>query len=439
MPVLDVEPQAHRPASQPPPHLITCPNTPCTSPDPYSLPPVLSPQVPDPYHVIEPHSSYSEPPVLSPQQYTADEDMDGQTCEMDTEESVSQFVSAVAIPSVAVTNAKGVEGSNQNALLGLNGVSFSSNGLECAKLSSCRSRSLPRQRMTAPNPKKRCRSASPEHRQGKRRRTFGYSGCRTEQGNKSVKAESDIMTNGESCWLFNTVSCQITQPGSNPKVSSTARTCTIESCCLSQQPQTTFCVPTIQNFTQIPVPNQIDILGRGSTSVTDQPSWPLSSKAKSFDPQLQIPTDKSLCALSSQDSQPSLSHSTSICIESALIPDLATLSPSSSDSDWDCELLSRLGPAAATPLCPTEQSCELDKELLHRPCTWMHNTSYESHLHNVLQPSTPATSLCGEEIDPSAFSRTVVQIVEVQHWWFFYYHFKELEKPLTGSCVKLLV
>ncbi|KAF1373834.1 hypothetical protein PFLUV_G00243050 [Perca fluviatilis] len=208
MPVSDVEPQAYNSASQQPDtqHLSPCPDTPCLSPDPYSLPPVLSPQVPYPFHIVEPHCPYSEPPVLSPQPYTAEEAEEGHPCEMDTAESVSH-----------------------------------------------------------------------------------------------------------------------------------------------------------------------------------------------------------------QDSQCSLSHSTSVCIESALIPDIATLSPSSSDSDWDCGLLSRLGPTSAPPLLPTEQSCELDKELLHMPCTWMHDTSYESRLHTVLQPSKPATSLCGEEMDPSAFSRTVVQIVEVQH------------------------
>ncbi|KAM7381592.1 hypothetical protein PAMA_012433 [Pampus argenteus] len=390
MPVLDVEPQTYVPASQPPVHLTTGPNTPCPSPDPYSLPPVLSPQPPDPYYTMEPHSSYSEPPVLSPQQYTAEEDVEVHTCEMDTEDNVSQSVPAVTIPSVGME----VEGLSQNALLGFSGFLFSSNGLECAKLSSHRSRSLPRQPTTAPNPKKRCRSASPEHSRSKRRRTatFDYSICRTEQRNKSVKLESDIMANSESCSLFNTtVSCQIIQP-----CSSIARSCTVERFCLPQQPQATFYVPTVQNFTR--VPHHIDILAHGSTTVAAQ-----------------IPTDESRSVISSQDSQPSLSHSTSVCIDSALIPDLARLSPSSSDSDWDCELLSRLGPAAATPLPPAEQSCELDKELLHRPCTWMHDTSYESRLHTVLQPSTSATSLCGEEMDPSAFSRTVVQIVEVQH------------------------
>ncbi|CAK6956650.1 uncharacterized protein dbf4b [Scomber scombrus] len=411
MPVLDVEPRAHSPTSQHSQHLTTNHNTPCPSPDPYSLPPVLSPQVPDPYHIMEQHRSYSDPPVLSPQQYITEENEEGQACEMDTEESVSQSVPAVTNPSVAVTKAEGVEGSNQNALLGISEVLCSSGGLECAKLTLCRSRSLPQQPVTAPNPKKR-QSASPEYSHSKRQRTatLGYSGCWTEQGNTFIKPKRDIMGNGESCLLFDTVSSQIMQLYSNPEV----RTCTVEKFC--SQPQTTFCVPTAYNFTR--VTNQIDNMSHSSTIVPDQPSWSRSSKAKSFDAPLQIPTEKSHTECSNQDSQSALnpnSHSTSFCIESALIPDLARLSPSSSDSDWDCELLSRLKPAAAPPQSPTEQSCELDKELLHRPCTWMHDTSYESRLHTVLQPSTPASPLCGEEMDPSVFSRTVVQIVEVQH------------------------
>lgn len=413
MPVLDVEPRAHSPTSQHSEHLTTNHNTPCPSPDPYSLPPVLSPQVPDPDYILEPHSSYSDLPVLSPQQYIAEEDEEGHACEMDTEESVSQSVTAVTNPSVPVTKAEGVEGSIQNALLGISEVLCSSGGLECAKLTLCRSRSLPQQPVTAPNPKKR-QSASPKYSHSKRQRTatLGYSGCRTEQGNTFIKPKNDIMGNGESCLLFDTVSSQIMQLYSNPEV----RTCTVEKFCSTQQTQTTFCVPTAHNF--IRVTNQIDDMGHSSTIVTDQTALSRSSKARSIDAPLQIPTEKSRTVFSNQDSQSALnstSHSTSFCIESALIPDLATLSPSSSDSDWDCELLSRLDPAAATLQAPTEQSCELDKELLHRPCTWMHDTSYESRLHTVLQPSTPASPLCGEEMDPSVFSRTVVQIVEVQH------------------------
>ncbi|XP_035515981.1 uncharacterized protein dbf4b [Morone saxatilis] len=402
MPVLNVEPRAHDSASQQPNthHFFPCPDTPCPSPDPYSLPPVLSPQVPYPSCIMEPHCPYSDPPVLSPQPTTAEEAVGGHAYEMDTAKSVSQFLPAVTFPrcpSTALTNTEGVKGSNPDNL--------STSGLACATLFSRRARSLPRQSATAPNPKKRCRSASPQHSRRKRRRItakFDHSGSWTEHGDQSAKPEGCLFTRTV---LSDRRPCQIIQSCPNTKVSST---CTVEASDLKQT-FTMFCVPTVHNFTQ--TSNQMDILGHGSTSVADQPSRPLSKAT--FDPPLQSPNDKSLSAFSSQDSQRSLSHSTSVCIESALIPDLAA--PSSSDSDWDCDLLSRLGPTSTTTLLPTEQNCELDKELLHRPCAWMHDTSYESRLHTVLQPSTPPTSLCGEEMDPSAFSRTVVQVVEVQH------------------------
>ncbi|XP_070708065.1 uncharacterized protein [Pempheris klunzingeri] len=360
------------------------PDRPCPSPDPYSLPPVLSPQVFNSSYIMEPHCLYTDPPVLSPQWYTAEEALEGHTCEMDTAESASRSVPAVTIfaptplpPSVALTNAEGT---------------------------SC---PPPQRSMTSPNPKKRCRSASLKHSHSKKRRItgkFSYSVSWTEEGHTSATPESDTEAKPEGVLLFEKVSCSpILQSFPNPTVSST---CTGETRG-SKQTFTLFCVPTAQNFTL--APNPMDVLGRGSTSIGDCPSWPRSSKAKTFDPPLQFPADKSNSVFSSQDSQHSLSHSTSVCIESALIPDLAT---SSSESDWDCNLL---GPTSAAPPLPTEQGCELDKELLHRPCTWAHNSSYESRLHTVLQTSTPAASLCGEEMDPSSFSRTVVQIVEVQH------------------------
>ncbi|XP_033486622.1 uncharacterized protein dbf4b [Epinephelus lanceolatus] len=409
MPVLIAESQTHDSANQQhdTQHLSPCPDTP--SPDPYSHPPVLSPQVPYPSYVMEPHCLYSDPPVLSPQRYTADEAVEGHSCDMDTAESVAA-ISTPHFPSMVLTNEETVKGSNRGSLSGFNEIIFLTSGLRCAALSR-RSRSLPRHSATAPNPRKRCRSASPEHSRSKRRRItakFGYSGSWTEQEHTSAKPESDIIK-PEGCSLFDKDPCQIIQSCPNPEVSST---CTVDSHG-SKQTFTLFSVPTVQNFTR--APNQMDILGHGGTSVAYQPSWQLSSEAKTCDPSFQCPSDKPHSAFSSLDSQRSLSHCTSVCIEPALIPDLAALSSSSSDSDWDCGLLSRLGSTSAAPLSPTEQNCELDKELLHMPCTWMHDTSYESRLHTVLQPSTPAPSLCGEEMDPSAFSRTVVQIVEVQH------------------------
>lgn len=406
MPVLDIELQVHDPARRQhdTPHLSSCPDTPCLSPDPYSLPPVLSPQVPYPSNSMELHCLYSDPPVLSPQQYPAEEAVEGHACEMDCAESVFESIPAVTIPvftphlpSLALSNSEGV---HEESRVGFNGIKFSSNSLECATLFSHRSHSLPQHSSTTPNPKKRCRSASPEHKHRKRRRKTANSGICTEKGNESVKPESDIMAKSYGCLLSD-------------------KTCTLETLG-SKQTFTTFCIPTVHNFTQR------DILGQGCTLVSDQQSWP-----KTSDPPLQLPNEKSHSPFSSQDSQRSLSHSTSVCIESALIPDLAKLSSSSSDSDWDCELLSRLGPSTAAPLSLSEQSRELDKELLHRPCTWMHDTSYESRLHTALQPTTPTTSLCGEDMDPSAFSRTVVQIVEVQHWWLFSGSFQKTGRTMT--------
>ncbi|KAK6329087.1 hypothetical protein J4Q44_G00010650 [Coregonus suidteri] len=142
----------------------------------------------------------------------------------------------------------------------------------------------------------------------------------------------------------------------------------------------------------------------------------------SFPPKLlHHPSDRPThCPPSSQDFNPCHSQSfSSVCIESALLPDLAT--PSDSDSDWECDLMSRLGPPAAASAPSTlslphpegSHHQQLDLELLQRPCsTWtLHDTSYESRLCSVLQqPLTPPP-------DPSlAFSRTVMQSLEVtQH------------------------
>ncbi|GLD62898.1 uncharacterized protein AKAME5_001456800 [Lates japonicus] len=126
---------------------------------------------------------------------------------------------------------------------------------------------------------------------------------------------------------------------------------------------------------------------------TERAVQALRRQSSSFNTRISSPTRGPL-SIGPASPSPGVQFLIPMCIESGLIPNLATLSPlSSSDSDWDCELLSRLGPTSATPLLPAEQSCELDKDLLHRPCTWMHDTSYESRLHTVLQPSNPATSL----------------------------------------------
>lgn len=144
----------------------------------------------------------------------------------------------------------------------------------------------------------------------------------------------------------------------------------------------------------------------------------------SFDAPRLVPCTVPEQASPSQDCPPSLSLSTSLSIESALIPDLHCLSSPSSDSDWDSGLLSRLGVASTDPpTLPdpvTAAALELDTELLHRPCACMQDSGYESRLHTVLQPQAAGVGvgtgpLCGEDMDSSAFSRTLVKIVEVKH------------------------
>ncbi|XP_034563655.1 protein DBF4 homolog A [Notolabrus celidotus] len=209
MPVLDAEPQTNHLANQQP---DTHNLSPCISTDPYSLPPVLSPQV---SLMMEPHSPYSEPPVLSPQQYTVDKAVEGLTCEIDSLENMSQFVRAVTTPvsspflsSVNLTDTDDIIRSNKDSLLGLSEIVCSRKDWECS-LPSRRSCSLPRQLATAPNPKKRCRSASPEPNQSKRRRI-------TERRYKSEETERDIRANHEGCLSFDKLSCLLSQQKLSP-------------------------------------------------------------------------------------------------------------------------------------------------------------------------------------------------------------------------------
>lgn len=384
MPVLKPEVEAQDSVNQLPEiqHLSPCPLS-----DPFSLPPVLSPQVPYSY-IINAQSPYSDPPVLSPQPYITEEPVEGQT-----EDGVFTFASAFTdvlstppLISGAVTNAGRAKTDN---VVEFAGLVCSNRDLECTTRSSGRSRSLPRQSEIAVNSKKRSRSASPECSNSKRMRTTktGNSDSWTGQNIKPPKPQSDNTAKSECALLLDKLRYEISQSCLSSTVSSTFTTVDMFGL---KQTCSTFCFPSAQN------------LARSSVKID-----PVATQPVDFH------TDKCHSGFSSQESQRSVSHSTSICIEPGLIPDLAKLSPSSSESDWDCDLLSQLGPTSAIPLASTEQNCELDKELLHRPCPWMHDTSYESHLHTVLKPSTPSASMCGEERDP--FSRTVVQIVEVQH------------------------
>nr|XP_057917577.1 uncharacterized protein dbf4b [Doryrhamphus excisus] len=318
--VLEVAPQ---------PHLLSPRRDPCANFDPYSLPPVLSPQVLS-QDDMEAHSPYSEPPVLSPQNYTTEDYVD--VCE--NTESVSESVPILNCELPVVV----AELSQPDAPPVLSKVH------QCHD-SFLESFTASTHQQWPPRIRKRRRYSSAECSCSKRKRTAS-GGC----GKDVVDSLSDM------------ASFRI-----------------LQKCCSEN-------VPLLETT------SHVDSLA----------SWPLSSHPPNPSSCLcnaQVPD-----VLFSRDSQQS--HSTSVCIDPALIPDVDGLSQSS--SEWDCELLPGLRAAETRPASPVAQACELDKDILHRPCAWMHDTSYESRLHTALQLSTPTA-------EPSAFSRTVVQIVEVQH------------------------
>lgn len=376
MPVLAVEAHDYDPSCQLS-DAVSSSDVLCPSLDPYSQPPSLSPQLP---FIMEPHSPYSEPPVLSPKQ-KFEEHMH----EIDTAENLFQCVPPVTIPvvsSVNKTNTQEVEYPSPQSILEPGESECHSSDLRSITPFSGRSRSLPRQSTVAQNPKKRCRSASLGKSGSKKRRIsvkFCCSNCLTEP----LKPGSDVLAN-PGAWLSDKGVSQVKQQCPQPIMPA----CTAGMAGFKQ----TFALlsaPSVQTF-----------------------SHSLNQKQSDKCPSTDIYT----C---SQDCQPLGAHYTSVCIESVLIPDLATLSSSSSDSDWDHEVLAKLGQTSVTPLLPTDQDFALHKDLLHRPCVWMQDSSYESRLHTALQPLDSEKPLCGEDMDSSAFSRTVVKIVEVQHWQLF--------------------
>ncbi|MED6251167.1 hypothetical protein ATANTOWER_024223 [Ataeniobius toweri] len=373
MPVLTIEPLNQQLEA-------SCPDAPCLLPDPYFFPPVLSPQAPYSHSIMDPHCPYSDPPILSPQKYNSEETWGARMCETNIEASGSALLLPTLLPVLLARTSLEEE-------RGLN--SLCDRSLKCPTRSLSRSNSFPQLSAVAPDPKKRCRSASPEQRSSKRRKTTEEKRGWCEQRLHPSTQQSDNMADVVDCLLLSNASFPVRQPCAQALF---AQTCS------------TFSFSAVQNFT--PALFQMD-------SAAAQPLCFLPSKATELN--FSVDNDQTQCAISSRDSQRSHPLSTSVSIEPALIPDLTMRSSGASDSDWDCDLLTRLDPTSAAPLATAYQNHELDQELLHRPCPWMHDSSYESHLHTVLQPSTPASSLCGEDVDSATFSRTVVQIVEVQH------------------------
>lgn len=102
------------------------------------------------------------------------------------------------------------------------------------------------------------------------------------------------------------------------------------------------------------------------------------------DPPELFPEDTSHTSVSKASNSSFLSHSAaSVCIESALLPNL-TWSTASSESDWDSGLLSWL--ATAVPLQAKGGHDDLGL-LLQKPHTGMQDGSYTSRLCSILQPS----------------------------------------------------
>ncbi len=98
----------------------------------------------------------------------------------------------------------------------------------------------------------------------------------------------------------------------------------------------------------------------------------------------QTPEDTSHSSVCKATNSSFLSHSgASICIESALLPNL-TWSTASSESDWDSGLLSWF--AAGVPLQAKGGHDDLGL-LLQKPHTGMQDGSYTSRLCSILQPS----------------------------------------------------
>ncbi|XDV44808.1 hypothetical protein PO909_013046 [Leuciscus waleckii] len=102
------------------------------------------------------------------------------------------------------------------------------------------------------------------------------------------------------------------------------------------------------------------------------------------DPPELFPEDTSHTPVSKASNSSFQSHSgASVCIESALLPNL-TWSTASSESDWDSGLLSWI--ATAVPLQAKGGHDDLG-QLLQKPHTAMQDGSYTSRLCSILQPS----------------------------------------------------
>uniref|UniRef100_A0A3B1IKR9 Protein DBF4 homolog A-like n=1 Tax=Astyanax mexicanus TaxID=7994 RepID=A0A3B1IKR9_ASTMX len=120
-----------------------------------------------------------------------------------------------------------------------------------------------------------------------------------------------------------------------------------------------------------------------------------------------FPSEKPAQIPASHESSTSiLSQSfSSVCIESALIPDI-TFSPTSSESDWDSGLLSRLAPSVQ--LQPRGGHYEQDLgNLLQRSCVGVQDGSYASQLCSVLQPTVSSNTAFRDAVNLNTLYRPI--------------------------------
>ncbi|KAJ3607566.1 hypothetical protein NHX12_024617 [Muraenolepis orangiensis] len=324
--------------------------------DPYSQPPVLSPQGLDFCYIL-----YSDPPELSPE------------------------MPILPRPTLKGTEVCGADLNPKACLVGIAEPVCCETSSAHALSVLCGDSFLPQMSPVVSDSKKRSWSTSPRGKPSKRRR-LAFSLARLSFSTPEKDTSLDLPAHlNPACTRTDFSVDQACVKSDPPRDLSHDEPSALQpfladyfSC--EPVPPEGVQDATKQSFTSFHVPDAtvLSHLGQG-----DQP--PSLFSLNTPDCSFSIPTP--LGSHHGQSSQ--CSHSLSaVCIESALV---AGLSPSSSESEWDHELLSRLAPAGTTPADPllsTRGRCGLDQELLQRPCTWTHNSSYESRLHSALQPST---------------------------------------------------
>ncbi|CAL8281686.1 unnamed protein product [Merluccius merluccius] len=341
--------------------------------DPYSQPPVLSPQVLDSCYV--PHVLYLDPPDLSPE------------------------IPVLPRPTLKDMEVCGSETNHKGGLPGITEPTCCEISPAHAQLALRRASSLPGMSPMASNSKKRSRSASPRGKLTKRRRLAFYLNPQSVS-----KPESDMCVDlpahfSPACTGTDVTgdhACKSDPPGRDFGLGEPLhqKSLLLDSPSCGPAPPEGVQDATKPTFTMFLVPDAKALsqptghLTSSRSGLGDQPPSPISPNTPDCSFSIATP----LGSHRTQSSQCSHPHSlSSVCIDSALVPDIAALSPSSSGSDWDHELLSQLAPAGTAPadaLPSTRGRCGLDLELLQRPCTWTHNSSYEARLHSALQPTT---------------------------------------------------